>query len=165
MPVANNDLQKEIRIIAKKLEEVTDMLNKLDQKIDKDVQDINDEIEAVRTQFTKAMLEVKNELDHELRSLHDKFNGININDTTNTQKSLELSISGIPMIDGENLNSIISKIGSLIAFNDDKSIASTYRLKSTQQTTMNPISNVIVCFATVQSRRFISIKIFCIHQN
>ncbi|KAG4075630.1 hypothetical protein HA402_003455 [Bradysia odoriphaga] len=107
MPVANNELLKEIRIMAAQL---ADTVNNLEQKIDKEVLEINNEIAVTRTQFTNALLEVKNELEHWNEKIDEVKAGSNV-----VQKSLELSISGIPVTDGENLQTKVSVIGSWIA--------------------------------------------------
>lgn len=159
MPVANTELLKEIRIMATKLESVTDTLNNLETKLDNEVHDINNQIQDIHTQFTKAMLEVKNELDHELRLLNERINGLKIANNE-SKKSLELTVSGIPEMDGDKLQSSILRICSLIRFDDAKSIVDVHRLMHTNQTTLSPISNVIVCFATTTSRRLFHSRYF-----
>lgn len=153
--VANNELLKEIRVMAVKLEEVTDTLNNLEQKMDKEVLDINNEIDEIRTQFTNAMLEVKNELDQEIRKIYEKFNDIKC-----ANKNLELSISGIPATLGENLYLIISKISTLISFEEMNFIVGTHRLEATHTTSTSSVSNIIVSFATTRSRRQFMSKYF-----
>lgn len=164
MPVANNELLKEIRIMASKLEKVTDTVHNLEQKTDKDVLDINNELEAIHKQFSNAMLEIKNELDLEMRHMHEKVNSVT-NANNNMQKSLELSISGIPDTDGENLHTTISRISQLIMFEDIKSIVRLHRLKPTQQSSSSLITNIIVCFTTTHSRRLFLSKYFAFIKN
>lgn len=135
-----------------KFDKVTERLNEMDQKIDSEVLDINNEIAAVNKQFTSAMLEVKNELDAELRILHGKFDGLsNINN--NMGNSFELSVNGIPKSDGENLES--AKISSVIKFEMEKSIVDIHRLTHAHQASRSPNANtnVIICFDTKQNRR------------
>lgn len=107
------------------------------------------------------MLEVKNELDHELRLLNGKIDGITFTNKNNsTNKALELTISGLPDMENDKLQSTVSKICSQISFDDAKSIVDIHRLFHTHQSTHAPVSNVIVCFASKTSRRLFHSKYF-----
>lgn len=158
MPVANSELIKDIRVLTTKLEEVIDTLNNLEKRIDNETLDINNQIDVIHTQFTNSMLEVKNELDHELRLMNDKIEEIKIANS-NTNRALELTISGLPEMDSDELQSTISKICSLISF-EMKTIVDIRRLFHTHQSTHGPMSNVIICFASTMSRRLFHSKYF-----
>lgn len=161
MPVSNNELLKEIRIMTSKLDQLTDTVNILEQKIDNEVLDINNEIAVIHTQISNCMLEVKNEFDNSLRMLQEKVDGIKAGNNNNeVQKSLELTISGIPETNGESLQTIVSVISTWIAFENNNSIVRTHRLKPTSQLSLGPISNVIVCFTSAPSRRLFLTKYF-----
>lgn len=143
-----------------KFDKINVRIDEMDEKIDKEVLDINSEITTVHTQLNNAMLEVKNEMDFELRILNEKITELkNIN---NNGKMFELTVSGIPVIDCENLGSTIAKISSVLKFEDDKSIVNVHRLISKHQTSQSPITNtnVIICFNTIKSRRLFLSKYF-----
>lgn len=157
MPVSNNELIKEIRNMAVKFEQMTERMDNLEQNLDKVVQVVNNEITTVHTQFSTALLEVKGEVQKGLRLLNEKIDGVLIN----TRKSVELSLSGIPELDGEDLKLAISKISSLIMYEDEEAIVNICRLKpAQQQSSSGPIANVIVCFISTKSRRLFPSKYF-----
>lgn len=166
MPVSNNDLVKEIRIFSATLIKLNERLDEMDQKIDKEILDINNQIASIHTSFTKALLEVKNELDVELRALHEKFNTLKTINGNIVAIPFELTIHGISELDGENLNSIISKLSSVINFEDQKSIVKVHRLKQVHQVSSSTIVNtnilppIIINFNTTNSRRMFHTKYF-----
>lgn len=170
MPVSNNDLVKEIRAMTAKFDKLIERMDEMDQKLDKEVLDINSEITSIHTSFTNSMLEVKSELDVELHIIHEKIADLNNNSNNNTDlaKPLELTVHGIPELDGENLRSTISAISSVINFEDEKSIVKVHRLKPTHQapsstivnTNANKLPPIIIEFATTNSRRLFHSKYF-----
>lgn len=151
MPVSNNDLLKEIRSMGTRFDTVNERLEKLDHRLDNNVSDINNRISHV----SESLSAVNNETTKELVALTKRIDALEMNNT----KNIDLIIKGIPCVDGENLQSMISAISRVINFNDEQSITSIYRMKSTSTSVVN-IRPVIVKFVNQHSRRLFHVKYF-----
>lgn len=138
-------------------ENMTERMDNLEKKLDDEAQTVNEEITTVHTQFSKSLLEVKSEMQNGIRLLNEKIDAVNIN----TRKSVEISLSGIPESEGEDLKVAIFKISSLIMYEDLEAIVDISRLKPVQQqSSSGSIGNVIVRFTTMHSRRLFLSKYF-----
>lgn len=169
MPVSNNDLLKEIRSMAVKFEKVSERLDNFEQKLDNNVSEINNKLSDAVTSSTSGIEKVKIQMEIELAKVNNRIDILE-DKMRNEGRVMDLVITGIPYSLDESLQSVISKLVSVINFDDEKSIVNINRLKYAHEPDVkNGVDSskwpIIVKFASKLSRRQFHSKYFAFNKN
>lgn len=152
--------------MASKFDKVSGRLDNLEQKLDNNVSDINNKVSNAATSSTIQIAEMKNQIDIELAKFNNRIATLE-DKTRNEGRVMDLVINGIPYSPDENLQSVMSKIVSVIKFDEQNSIVNVNRLKFAQEPDVmdSMKSPIIVKFATKVSRRLFHTKYFTFTKN